>query len=64
MIRSSIYVLYKAGAMSWNKYGTYDSKEEMIEDLINTYGVEDLKDYNENDLDSILKNWEFKYEII
>ena len=64
MTRPSIYVLYKAGAMSWNKYGTYDSKEEMIDDLINTYGVEDLKDFNENELESILKNWEFKYEII
>lgn len=64
MTKPPIFVLYKAGSMSWNKYGTYDSKEEMIDDLINTYGVDDLKDHNENELESILKNWEFKYEII
>lgn len=58
------YVLYKAGAFRWNKYGTYDTKEEMIDDLINVYGFDELKDYDDSDLDTILNEGEFRYEVV
>ena len=58
------YVLYKAGARSWNKYGTYNTKEEMIDDLINLYGFDELKDCDDCDMESILNEGEFRYEIV
>jgi hypothetical protein len=59
-----LYVLYKAGALKWNRYGTYNSKQEMIDSLINDFGVYDLEGCDENEIEEILEDWEFKFEII
>ena len=50
--------------MEWNKYGVYNSKEEMIDDLINNYGVDELVNCNDIDIESILSDWEFRYEVV
>jgi hypothetical protein len=66
-----LFVLYKAGGFKWNKSfipwnkcGVYQSFEDMIDDLINFYGVTELEGCDNEDIDDIIYEWEFKYEII
>ena len=56
--------LYINDGLKWNLYDTYESVEAMIEYLITTYGVDELKDCDKNYINYILYDWKFKYEIV
>ena len=58
------FVLYSAGTMEWRKQGVYNSKQEMIDFLVNDYGLDELKDCDENDINNIIYEYELKYEEI
>ena len=58
------FVLYSAGDMEWRKQGVYNSKQEMLDFLINEWRLEELKDCDENDINDIFTENELKYEEI
>jgi hypothetical protein len=42
IVNESKYVLYSAGYTEWNIVDTFNSKQEMLDTLINTYGIDEL----------------------
>ena len=57
-----MYILYKANYATWDKYGIYHSMEDMLSELINNFGIEELVDCDLDDVDYILDENEFRCE--